>query len=1232
MGRHEDLFGDGAIEVVIRFKSNSIEALNRQGNGTFDDIQQWIHDNTIQYVFGKKNEKEHSLRILIKKINKSIDLTLAWEQKTFDYSAVINYKTKRIINEYDPLEINDYFISEDVDIKFIGFDEANRSDKDLENLYDRICLLEVSPKFELDNQKNIWNQWIEAQKLIVDNNAKAIEVSGFDIPIEVSPTRWQFRVKLKQEEQPEYSNLARELKKEPFQIDAQFSPDGSINLKLDDIYNGIDRVLEKKFSKVIERDNYIGCILKIKPYRLSDRINNDTNYKFNIYQKPLKRALYAPINHPAKQTMLLIRELFFKGFKLNKYKGSFKVDWHKNINLDKEFISENNITFDETEKSKLYLPEPIQNCFIKSENSLEKLYSLYNELSSIFNPEKISSNVVMVFVPFSSDVVFESNFDDEFWLKLKRELYSLDFDASASQTSETIYFEFSNSEELKNRFNQINRLDSAFKVILYPFNTNFEFKVKTNLIAKKSQKIIFQERLKALSSEQFTVCSDGEKNDSVIIGNLSHRNSDYNNLVFDLPCKHDEDVLNKDKLLDYLEDKPILKFVKPNLHGDQAKLSWLNEAMNKVNNPIDKLDKKPVNGKLQDFIFDSSKAEEVFRDLSEESEDWKDLERHELLILNKSQRRAVLSSLHSKDLALLQGPPGTGKTTVIAEMIWQMIRVNQNQKILLTSETNLAVDNAIEKMLNVDHTLVKPIRFGKAVKFEEEGRKYSFERIMMWVNQKQIIADDDQNEGNNSEEKIAESDVALSNNAVQIWMRRIAENSQQSNSKYSEVMKYWAYEMAQPKEEMRALFRDKYFKYCNVVGSTSSSAGSPGFAADYQRIFNECKKVTTTEGDYEIGAFTKTVKNLMNRYTKFNGRFKGVNGFEKIQRIEFDTVITDEASKATPPELLLPMCFGHKNIVIGDHRQLPPMLHDKSFREILETLDTPQASELAAEIDKEFVETSQFERLISHPKVPSSIKSSFNEQYRMHPQINNVIKQFYLEEGGLEPGKPIIEHANDPNLDNPFSRHHGFVYDGFIKPQIHTIWVNVDAPEEKSGTSRINQTEVEAISMVLKILKDCGGFKDYMNHWDNIKDANKRLEEREIGLISFYGHQVRQLDEVAKQASAELDIPVRLNTVDKFQGMERNIIIVSTVRSNEVIDNGKVFKNQDIGFAKSPQRLNVALSRAKRLLIVVGNKNFFARYQNKNGERIYKNVIDIIENEGLVINYDELKQKFRNAK
>ena len=326
------------------------------------------------------------------------------------------------------------------------------------------------------------------------------------------------------------------------------------------------------------------------------------------------------------------------------------------------------------------------------------------------------------------------------------------------------------------------------------------------------------------------------------------------------------------------------------------------------------------------------------------------------------------------------------------------------------------------------------------------------------------------------------------------------------------------------------------------------------------------------------------------------------------------------------------MCFGKKNVIIGDHRQLPPMLHDKTFKETLESLGTKQAKELASEIDKDFVETSQFERLITNPKVSKTIISSFREQYRMHPKINNVIKQFYLDEGGLEPGKPILENADDTNLNNPFSRYHGFLLQNFIKPDFHTIWVNVDEPEEASGTSKINISEVEAVELVLKLLKKSNGFSEYMQHWNNLKDENKRKEEKEIGIISFYGHQVGKLKEIARTARTKLNIPVRLNTVDKFQGMERNIIIVSTVRSDKKLENGQIKKNYDIGFAKSPQRLNVALSRAKRLLIVVGNKNFFSQHKNKDGKRIYKNVIDIIKNEGHLIDYKQLKKYFENDK
>ena len=608
-------------------------------------------------------------------------------------------------------------------------------------------------------------------------------------------------------------------------------------------------------------------------------------------------------------------------------------------------------------------------------------------------------------------------------------------------------------------------------------------------------------------------------------------------------------------------------------------------------------------------------------------EEWNELKRLELLVLNDSQRKAVLSALYCTDLALLQGPPGTGKTTVIAEMIWQMVRVNQEQKILLTSETNLAVDNALGKLLNKNHTLVKPIRFGRAKKFEEEGKKYAFERIMKWVDEK--FEADDKYENEDSEEDVVEIvEEDFYNNSVQIWMRRIANNAQQKNPKYREIMKEWSFEMAMPDKEMRNLFKDKYFKYANVVGSTSSSAGSPNFGADYQRIFN----MENQQGDNDIGQLYKKAKRLSKKHRDFNGWFQGTNLLEVIKPIEFDTVITDEASKATPPELLLPMCFGRKNIIIGDHRQLPPMLHDKTFKETLEFLNTPESIELASEINKEFIDTSQFERLIMHPKVSRTIKSTFNEQYRMHPKINNVIKQFYLDEGGLEPGKPIKDNANDTNLSNPFSRHHGFSLNKFINPDIHTIWVNVDEPEELSGTSRVNNFEVEAVGLIIELLKKSNGFEEYMKHWDNIDDSNKIQEEKEIGLISFYGHQVSKLKEVALKVRNTLNIPVRLNTVDKFQGMERNIIIVSTVRSDKKIENGVAKTNYDIGFAKSPKRLNVALSRAKRLLIVVGNKNMFYKFRDKNGNQIYKNVIDTIENEGIVIDYKELKKEFGNDK
>ncbi|MFC5196608.1 AAA domain-containing protein [Bizionia hallyeonensis] len=1207
---NEDIFDDEPIELIIRFENKAVSTLDKQNKGSFEELKRWIENKSIKCFFQKKNEDEHKVTFQIE--NKQIELVLKWQEQTFDYKTIINQKSKNVISEIQQLNSDEYTVTENCKVKLIDFKKPYRSQRELEDLYNKICKLEISPKSEIENQQEIWDKWIEAQKLILNKNSQPLEIVKYDQPINIHESLYQFRVKLKQEENPEFKNIEKIISEEPFNLNERINPDGSLLLRFKDINDVLDRVIQKDFTTILERNKQIACVLKITPFSISNKISKTFNNRFIVSNNSDTINVY--INN-LSQKQEVVDKMFLEQFYFKSYGAEFEIDWHCNIKLDKNLNISDHL-----------LRRLRHNVFSRKHNEFDSLKKMYQELITLFGKDKVKSKVYLNFDQsrVNEPIRFEnSSFKNTFWTEIKREFYSFDFDTNVSESQQTVAFEFVDYSDLKSKYEKIKSLN-RFNIMLSPLNDDFKFKVKIDIIAKKSKKEEFLDKTRQIAGSEFYIDRGDKfeyKKRQVVIGNLNGRNSDYNYYVFNLPYKWSDDKRQTDKFFKFIEEEPKIKFVTPNLRGDQAKISWLNEAMNKITNPKEGLDLKPVNEKIKDFIFDSSKAEEIYKNLSKDEEEWNELKRHELLILNDSQRKAVLSALNCTDLALLQGPPGTGKTTVIAEMIWQMVRVNQEQKILLTSETNLAVDNALEKLLNKNHTLVKPIRFGRASKFEEEGKKYAFERIMKWVDKKFETDDNYENEVLEEDDvEIVEEDFY--NNSVQLWMRRIANNSQQSNPKYSDIMKDWAFEMAQPDKEMKTLFKDKYFKYANVVGSTSSSAGSPNFGADYQRIFNDY------EGELEIGQLYKRAKNLSKKHIGFNGWYKGTNLLEVIKPIEFDTIITDEASKATPPELLLPMCFGRKNIIIGDHRQLPPMLHDKTFKETLESLETTESKELASEIDKDFVETSQFERLIMHPKVSTTIKSTFNEQYRMHPKINNVIKQFYLDEGGLEPGKPIKENAYDTNLNNPFSRHHGFLLNKFINPDIHTIWVNVDEPEELSGTSRINNYEIEAVELVIKLLKKSNGFEEYMKHWQNNNDQNKVQEEQEIGLISFYGHQVSRLKEVALKARNKYNIPVRLNTVDKFQGMERNIIIVSTVRSDKKIENGITKTNKDIGFAKSPKRLNVALSRAKRLLIVVGNKNMFYRFKDKNGNQIYKNVIDTINDEGIVVDFKNLKKEF----
>lgn len=651
-------------------------------------------------------------------------------------------------------------------------------------------------------------------------------------------------------------------------------------------------------------------------------------------------------------------------------------------------------------------------------------------------------------------------------------------------------------------------------------------------------------RVKALAGKEFKI-------GNTLIGTLIATKGDFNELWIKLP---DDDKAKEaaNKKIETLT-KVTSYSIKPSLEKDLAILNREKSAIEKVSNGSDL-----ANYNLPRFIFNSSyaRATNDFEAMDiEDTPIYKECRDTALLNLNNSQQEAVVKGLCAQDLCLLQGPPGTGKTTVIAELLWQHIRKNQQSRIMLTSQTNLAIDNALSRLLGQFTssresgmwrymTIIKPLRIADEDVIEDEGKPFSTERIDAWAtNGKPEDAD----------------------NIVFRWLDNIASRIDTDDSEYGDILTEWKQDLETPDSNMRKLFAETYKKNYNILGMTCGKVDSADF--------------------------------------KQNKRGNG-----------FDAVIMDEASKATPPELLMPLCYAQKAIVIGDHRQLPPMMYESEFREKLHSLQTDRAEELAKKLDPDMVETSLFKRLITNEDVPQSIKATFNVQYRMHPQIGDVVSQFYTaDSGGLRCGLDNAK-VNSDQLKDPQSRWHGFCLPGFIKPGIHTIWVDVpEGKEMQDGTSWYNQEEVNATECVLKCLVEADGFKEYLDFWNRCGDAQTKMTEAQVGIISFYGRQVQLLQSKTQSVRDKYGVACKTASVDRFQGQERGIVIVSAVRTRSK------------GFTSRPERLNVALSRARRLLVIVGNSGFYQTVKDRDGNYLYRPVIEKIKENGGFVQFDNLK-------
>lgn len=322
----------------------------------------------------------------------------------------------------------------------------------------------------------------------------------------------------------------------------------------------------------------------------------------------------------------------------------------------------------------------------------------------------------------------------------------------------------------------------------------------------------------------------------------------------------------------------------------------------------------------------------------------------------------------------------------------------------------------------------------------------------------------------------------------------------------------------------------------------------------------------------------------------------------------FDVVIIDEVSKATPPELLLPMLKGKKVILVGDHHQLPPLVGEDTLDETLQAI--LEESENLEEKDelKKLLKESLFERLFKN--LPKTSKTMLAIQYRMHESIMQTITPFYEEENyRLQCGLVDSDSARDHLLESRY-----------VNRKDHLLWI--DMPNQKpyfeermkDGKSRFNQAELDTIRDVLIDLNEATAIAK--------KEGRMNPDERKsIGVISFYGEQVKRIDRLIQQQVNLTHLTFRTGTVDKFQGMEMDVILLSMVRNNQE-------KSGDIGFANDYRRLNVALSRARELLVLVGSSDMFTkRAKQKTSREMYGRLLQIVKDKNGWTNFQGARKK-----
>lgn len=729
-------------------------------------------------------------------------------------------------------------------------------------------------------------------------------------------------------------------------------------------------------------------------------------------------------------------------------------------------------------------------------------------------------------------------------------------------------------------------------------------------------------------------------------------------------------TIKTDDNLEKLKEKKVIL----SIYGDEAQLSRKYQARQRL------LEGKSGNPVLGLIIDGKEKAKEYLsKNPSKKIEPLTNYVREKIFPSNaptSNQEEAINIALNTPDIAIIQGPPGTGKTTVLTAIIERLNEeADKTQEtrgeILVAGFQHDAVENIISRL---EINGIPTPKFGK--KSDTITDITSYERIMKWG--EEIV----KSVKNNLPElsnyiKINEFNryfqIYLASPSTQITLQllkfivndlssklntsiiekcnNLIEEFEPTSTYNNNDLKY-IYSLRTSKqafvddginrnndllassigqllnEEEKELLKfcgdDNLEKYLEKLAELKYNLinrlyPKPVFRSEkpnYEilQLKDEIEKILTVGGttkDKKATILANYISELENNpfalksmieeysyvYSATTGQSMGkdilkAKKYNDNQLITYDTVIIDEAARVTPMDLLIALVQAKRRIIlVGDHRQLPHMVDD----EVIESANLEEDEKIKESMFG-YLKNRALE-LETYDGIKRAI--TLNNQYRTHPILGKFISDNFYKQ-------------HDEDFNSPLGTTIGVPEDFFYQNleginNIPAIWINVNH-NPLNNNPRNSPFEAEEIMKRLRL-------------WINSENG-KNLD---FGIITFYRDQVITIEEkikkeFSKEEREEFKHRLKIGTVDSFQGMEFDIVFLSAVRSKDLrtisnnIEDYKLF-----GFLTSKNRLCVSMSRQKRSLIVLGNKDFFEHDRAKLDVPELYNFLQLCKREGKVL-------------